>query len=44
MSIVGVSGLSDDHLAQLIDEIDQLDAMPAAEPESVVPAALEGGA
>jgi len=43
VAIVGVSELSDDHLDQLIGELDTMDAMPADDPDSVVPVALDGG-
>jgi predicted anti-sigma-YlaC factor YlaD len=44
IAIVGVSELSDDHLEQLISEMDQIEAAPPTNPEPVVPADVEGGA
>jgi anti-sigma factor RsiW len=39
--IVNTSDLSDDGLAQLTRDLDKLQAMPTADPESVTPAALQ---
>ena len=39
--LANTSDLSDDRLAQLTSELDQLQALPTADPESVTPAALE---
>ena len=39
--LANTSDLSDDGLAQLTRELDQLQALPTADPESVTPAALE---
>ncbi len=39
--LVNTSDLSDDGLAQLTRELDQLQALPTADPESVTPPALE---
>ncbi len=41
LAIVNTSGLSDDGLAQLTRDLENLQAMPTADPESVTPAALE---
>ena len=42
--LVNTSDLSDDGLAQLTRELDQLQALPTTDPESVTPAALEPAA
>jgi hypothetical protein len=42
LALVGVSNLTDDQLVQLTRELDQLDATPMEEPESVTPLAMEG--
>lgn len=44
VALVGTADLSDEHLAQLIKSMAHMDAAPPAEPESVVPAVLEGNA
>ncbi|MEO7103432.1 MAG: zf-HC2 domain-containing protein [Gemmatimonadaceae bacterium] len=41
LAIVNTSDLSDDGLAQLTQDLDNLQAMPSADPESVTPAVLE---
>jgi anti-sigma factor RsiW len=41
LALVNTSDLSDASLAQLTAELDNLQAMPTADPESVTPAALE---
>jgi len=41
LALVNTSDLSDDGLAQLTRDLDNLQAMPTADPESVTPAALE---
>lgn len=41
LALVSTSDLSDAGLEQLTQELDQLQAMPTADPESVTPAALE---
>jgi hypothetical protein len=41
LAIVNTSDLSDDGLAQLTRDLDNLQAMPTSDPESVTPAALE---
>ena len=40
LAIVNTSDLSDDGLAELTRDLDKLQAMPTADPESVTPAAL----
>ena len=42
--LVNTSSLSDDGLAELTRDLDNLQAMPTADPESVTPAALEDAA
>lgn len=47
VALIGTADVSDAHLAQLIADLDHLDAVPPAEPEPVTPVALEnsgGGA
>jgi len=41
LAIVNTSDLSDDGLAELDRELDKLQALPSADPESVTPAALQ---
>lgn len=41
LSIMSVSGLTDDQLAQLTRDLDQVEAAPLDEPESDVPAAID---
>jgi hypothetical protein len=41
LSIMSVSGLTDDQLAQLTRDLDQVEAAPLDEPESEVPAAID---
>jgi len=41
LALVNTSDLSDDGLAELTRDLDNLQAMPTADPESVTPAALE---
>lgn len=41
LALVNTSDLSDAGLAQLTQDLDKLQAMPTADPESVTPAALE---
>lgn len=43
ISLVNTNDLSDDGLAQLTRELDKIQALPTADPESVTPAALESG-
>jgi hypothetical protein len=44
LALVNTSDLSDDGLAQLTRDLDNLQAMPTVDPESVTPAALEEAA
>ena len=44
LALVNTNELSDDGLAQLTRDLDNLQAMPTVDPESVTPAALEGAA
>lgn len=44
LALVNTSDLSDDGLAELTRDLDNLQAMPTADPESVTPAALEDAA
>lgn len=44
VALVGTADLSDEHLAQLIQSMANIDAAPPAEPEPVTPAAYEADA
>lgn len=41
LALVNISDLSDDGLAQLTQDLDQIQALPPADPESVTPVAFE---
>jgi anti-sigma factor RsiW len=43
LALISTADVSDANLAKLIGDLDHLDAAPPAEPEPVVPAALENG-
>ena len=43
IAIVGVSELSDDHLEQLISQMDQLEAAPPVDPEPALPPEVDNG-
>lgn len=43
VALVGTADLSDDNLAQLISSMDDIEAVPPAEPEPLTPVPFEGG-
>lgn len=44
LALVGTADVSDADLAQLIQDMNNISALPPTDPEPVIPAALEGGA
>jgi hypothetical protein len=44
LALVSTNDLSDEGLAQLTEDLDNLQAMPTLDPESVTPAALQDDA